>query len=134
MNGRPGLLADRLPFYYGWLVLAVVCCVSFARQGPAVATLSIFVEPMTAELGRSRTAISGAVSLGGLPAAVVSPMLGPLVDRHGARSLQAWAVAITGQCCAALASKATRTSAAIQPSDPTATAAGVFATRVCARL
>lgn len=103
MKGLPGLLADRLPFYYGWVVLAVVCCVSFARQGPAVATLSIFVEPMTAELGWSRTAISGAVSLGGLLAAVVSPMLGPLVDRHGARSLLAWAVAITGLCCAALA-------------------------------
>ncbi len=103
MKGFPGLLAPRLPFFYGWVVLAVVCCASFARQGPAVATLSIFVEPMTSELGWSRTAISGAVSLGGLLAAVVSPMLGPLVDRHGARSLLAWAVLITGLCCAALA-------------------------------
>ena len=54
-------LAGRLPFFYGWVVLGVVCCVSFARQGPAVATLSIFVDPMTRELGWSRTAISAAV-------------------------------------------------------------------------
>ena len=103
MTGIPGALAGRLPFFYGWVVLAVVCCVSFARQGPAVATLSIFVAPMTEELGWSRTAISGAVSLGGLLAAVTSPMLGPLVDRHGARSLLAAAVVVTGLCCAALA-------------------------------
>lgn len=96
-------LAGRLPFFYGWVVLGVVCCVSFARQGPAVATLSIFVDPMTRELGWSRTAISAAVSVGGLLAAVVSPALGPLVDRHGARSLLGWAVAITGLCCIALA-------------------------------
>ncbi|WPZ32732.1 MFS transporter [Thalassobaculum sp. OXR-137] len=103
MKRLPELLANRLPFFYGWVVLGVVCCVSFARQGPAVATLSIFVDPMTSELGWSRTAISAAVSVGGLLAAVVSPGLGPLVDRHGARSLLAWAVAITGICCIALA-------------------------------
>lgn len=103
MTRLPGFLASRLPFFYGWVVMGVVCCVSFARQGPAVATLSIFVNPMTEELGWSRTEISAAVSLGGLLAAVVSPALGPLVDRHGARSLLAWAVGITGICCIALA-------------------------------
>ena len=73
MTRLPGFLASRLPFFYGWVVMGVVCCVSFARQGPAVATLSIFVNPMTSELGWSRTEISAAVSLGGLLAAVVSP-------------------------------------------------------------
>lgn len=103
MTRLPNLLASRLPFFYGWIVLGVICCVSFARQGPAVATLSIFVDPMTSELGWSRTSISAAVSIGGLLAAIVSPGLGPLVDRHGARSLLAWAVALTGICCIALA-------------------------------
>ena len=65
MNQLPRYLAGRLPFFYGWVVLACLCCVGFARQGPAVATLSIFVEPLTREFGWSRTALSGAVSLGG---------------------------------------------------------------------
>ena len=51
-------LASRLPFYYGWVILACVCAAGFSRQGSAVATLSIFVEPMTGEFGWSRTAIS----------------------------------------------------------------------------
>ena len=50
-----------------------------------MATLSIFVEPLTRDFGWSRTALSGAVSLGGLLAALVSPLIGPLLDRRGSR-------------------------------------------------
>ena len=35
------------------MILACVCAAGFARQGSAVATLSIFVEPMTREFGWS---------------------------------------------------------------------------------
>lgn len=96
-------LSRRTPFFYGWIVLFAVCCAGFARQGPAVATLSIFVEPMTSEFGWSRTAISGAVSLAGVMAAVLSPMLGPLLDRHGARMMLTLAVLVTGLAVASLA-------------------------------
>lgn len=103
MIGVPQFVAARTPFYYGWVILACICCVSFARQGAAVATLSIFIGPMTDELGWSRTAISGAVSLSGILAAVSSPMLGPLVDRHGARTLLMWAVMAMAIGCFLLA-------------------------------
>jgi MFS family permease len=92
----PRALAACVPFYYGWIVLACLCCVGFARQGPAVATLSIFIEPLTREFGWSRTAISGAVSLGGLLAAVVSPLIGPLLDRRGSRLVLCVAVLMNG--------------------------------------
>ena len=92
----PYLLSGRLPFFYGWVVLACLCCAGFARQGPAVATLSIFVEPLTHEFGWSRTALSGAVSLGGVLAALSSPLIGPLLDRHGARLTLCIAVLVTG--------------------------------------
>jgi len=92
----PYLLSRRLPFFYGWVVLACLCCAGFARQGPAVATLSIFVEPLTREFGWSRTALSGAVSLGGVLAALSSPLIGSLLDRHGARLTLCIAVLLTG--------------------------------------
>ena len=38
----PRLLIPRLPFFYGWVVLGCVCMAGFARQGPAVAVLSVF--------------------------------------------------------------------------------------------
>jgi MFS family permease len=92
----------RLPIFYGWVILACVCCAGFARQGPAVATLSMFVAPMTDHFGWSRTALSGAVSLGGLMAAVLSPLIGPLLDRRGARAMLCSAVLVTGVCAMAL--------------------------------
>ncbi len=88
----PALLIRRLPFFYGWVVLFCACCAGFARQGGANTTLSIFVEPMTREFGWSRAAISGAVSLGGLLAAITSPKLGPILDRKGARLVLCLAV------------------------------------------
>jgi MFS family permease len=78
------------------VILGCLCCVGFARQGPAVATLSIFVEPLTREFGWSRTALSGAVSLGGVLAAISSPVIGPLLDRRGARAILCTVVLING--------------------------------------
>ncbi len=89
-------LAARLPFYYGWVILACVCAAGFSRQGSAVATLSIFVEPMTHEFGWSRTEISAAVSLGGILGALVSPAIGAFLDRNGARAVLCLAVLLTG--------------------------------------
>jgi OFA family oxalate/formate antiporter-like MFS transporter len=89
-------LAARLPFHYGWVILACVCLAGFSRQGSAVATLSIFIEPMTREFGWSRTAISSAVSVGGVLGALVAPSLGAFLDRNGARAVLMLAVLLTG--------------------------------------
>jgi sugar phosphate permease len=98
----PRLLVRHLPFFYGWIVLACACCAGFSRQGGAVATLSIFVEPMTRDFGWSRTALSGAVSLGGVLAALSSPLLGRVLDRRGARLVLCLAVLLTGAADLAL--------------------------------
>ena len=89
-------IAARVPVFYGWAVLACLCCAGFARQGPAVATLSVFVTPLIHDFGWSRTALSGAVSLGGILAAIVSPMIGPLLDRAGSRLVLCYAILTTG--------------------------------------
>ncbi len=77
-------------------MLACLCCAGFSRQGGATTTFSVFVEPLTREFGWSRTAISGAASLGGVLAALLSPLIGPLVDRHGSRAALCLAVLVTG--------------------------------------
>lgn len=92
----PQLLVARLPFFYGWVVLGCLCFAGFARQGPAVATLSVFVVPLIHDFGWSRTALSGAVSLGGVIAAVASPVIGPFLDRVGSRLVLCLAVLTTG--------------------------------------
>ena len=98
----PSALAARTPFFYGWAVLACLCCAAFARQGPAVSTLSVFVEPLTRDFGWSRTALSGAVSLGGILAAIISPKIGVFLDRAGSRLVLCYAVLTTGAALLAL--------------------------------
>jgi len=95
-RGLPQLLGTRLPFFYGWVVLGCLCCAGFARQGGATATFSVFVEPLTREFGWSRTAVAGAASLGGVLAALLSPLIGPLFDRYGSRVALCLAVLGTG--------------------------------------
>ena len=78
-------LAHALPFYYGWVIVANGVAVSLsARTVMAVATLSVFVVPMTQSLGWSVGMFSGAVSLGGLVAVFISPVVGRWLDRYGA--------------------------------------------------
>lgn len=95
-------LVHALPFYYGWVVLGAVGLACFARAGPAVATFSLFVTPMSADLGWSRTTLAGAVSLGGVLAALLSPMIGSYLDRRGARVVLGLAVLATGTTLALL--------------------------------
>ena len=90
-------LADSLPFYYGWVIVASTVGVSFStRTVMAVATLSVFVVPMTQDLGWSRGLFSGAVSLGGLCAVLISPLVGKWLDRHGSGLLLSVASVLTG--------------------------------------
>jgi len=100
---RAQALARRLPFFYGWVVAGCAMCSNVARQGAAVATLSMFVVPMTLEFGWSRTGISGAVSLGSLLGALAAPVIGPLFDRHGSRAMLVASAVVVSACCVALA-------------------------------
>ena len=96
-------MAQRLPFYYGWVILAVASVPSFgARPVMAVATLSVFVVPMTDEFGWSRAQFSGAVSLGALFGLLVSPFAGRLIDRYGSGMLLSASSAVVGLCAIGL--------------------------------
>ena len=78
-------LAHALPFYYGWVILGNGVSMSLStRTVMAVATLSVFVVPMTQSMGWSVGMFSGAVSLGGLAAVFVSPIVGRWLDKYGA--------------------------------------------------
>ena len=101
--GLRARLAQRLPFYYGWVILAVASVPSFgARPVMAVATLSVFLVPMTDEFGWSHGQFSGAVSLGALFGLIVSPFAGRLVDRYGSGVMVSASSAVVGLCAIGL--------------------------------
>lgn len=101
------LLAARLqrilPFYYGWVVAGASGTAVFARMAPAITTLTVFIYPMTQELGWSRTLIAGAVSAGALSSMALSPAIGWAIDRFGARPVLVAGVLAVGSSMISLA-------------------------------
>ena len=80
-------LADRSPFFYGWWILGAAGTANFARNAAASLTISVFIYPLSEELGWSRTLIAGAAAAGGLAATFTSPIIGRMIDRYGVRSV-----------------------------------------------
>ena len=101
------LLASRLrrilPFYYGWVVIGASGTAVFARMAPAITTLTVFIYPMSQELGWSRTLIAGAVSAGALSSIVLSPAIGWAIDRFGSRPVLVAGVLTVGASMTSLA-------------------------------
>ena len=92
-----------MPFYYGWIILGLSGVVSYsARPLMSVAVLTVFVVPMSEQFGWTRAELAGAVSLGGVFAAVVSPMVGLVLDRYGSGMVVGIFSAIAGACAVAL--------------------------------
>lgn len=83
-------IANKSPIYYGWIILLISTSMSAVRPVMAVATLSVFITPMSDELNWSRTAFSGAVSIGGFVGAFVSPIIGKSIDRYGTSLIMAF--------------------------------------------
>ena len=89
-------LANRIPFFYGWVILGAAGSAMFVRNAAASLTIAVFVYPLSEELGWSRTTISVAAALGGLAATFMSPVVGYLIDRYGARNVLTASVLVLG--------------------------------------
>ena len=96
-------LAPRTPFFYGWVILATAASTQVVRNATSSLTIAVFIFPLSEELGWSRTLIAGAASFGGLAATGVSPVVGWLVDRYGARLVLVSSVLILGLSSISLA-------------------------------
>ena len=71
--------------FYGWVMLAVAAILMFA-SGPGQSHLfSVFITPISEDLGISRTSVSSAYAGATLAAAFGLPYVGRLVDRFGVR-------------------------------------------------
>ena len=96
-------LAPRTPFFYGWIILASAGSAQVVRNAAASLTIAVFMFPLSEELGWSRTLIAGAASFGGLAASALSPAVGWLVDKYGARLVLFASILIMGLSTISLA-------------------------------
>jgi MFS family permease len=76
----------RLPFFYGWVIIAVTF-VTMAIGVNARTAFSLFFPPIIDEFGWERGVTAGAFSFGFLVSAGMSPLIGRMMDRFGPRAV-----------------------------------------------
>ncbi|MEA2730137.1 MAG: hypothetical protein QOF70_4612, partial [Acetobacteraceae bacterium] len=81
---RPNSFLARLPLFYGWVIVAIAF-VTMAIGVSARTSFSLLLPALLDEFGWDRGLAAGAFSFGFLVSAVLSPVLGYLMDRHGPR-------------------------------------------------
>jgi len=83
-------------FFYGWTIVAVGFLAHIASAFSISSTLSVFLIPLSSDLGISRGVFSLIRSGEILIGAAAAPLVGTLLDRHGGRWLMAAGGLISG--------------------------------------
>ena len=95
MSNQAGARGRRLPFFYGWLIVAVTF-VTMAIGVNARTAFSLFFPPILSEFGWERGVTAGAFSFGFVVSGAISPLIGRLMDRAGPRAVMELGVALMG--------------------------------------
>lgn len=83
--------------------LVMVSCLGLSYQSAITFGFGLFIEPITAEFGWSRSQIYAGLSLAALISIPVAPLLGVCIDRWGARPLALPGIILTAISIAAFA-------------------------------
>ena len=83
-------------FYYGWVIVFVIGLAGFTQSAESFPVLGVFLKPITEEFGWSRTVFTGSMTIGTLCGGLIALVVGPLIDRFGARWTLAVAFTILG--------------------------------------
>ncbi len=89
-------LAQRLPFYYGWVMLPIAMLAAIVTSPGQTFGVSIFNPYLRDALGLSHSQLTGAYMIGTLLAALPQPYIGGLMDRFGIRRVMFFVVVLLG--------------------------------------
>ncbi len=78
--------------FYGWVIVACVWLANFTTVSTNPLVFSFFLDPMSSDLGISRSTLVWGITLRSVAGGLFAPYLGRIVDRYGAR----WPGAISG--------------------------------------
>lgn len=98
MQSASHTVARRVPFFYGWVVTAVVGLAIFPTVAYRPAIIGLLYPPMQETFGWSRSSLGGAVLLGSALVVVAAPLAGRAVDRFGAWLVLNAATLVMGLC------------------------------------
>jgi len=96
LNITGQVIARSKKVFYGWWVVMAGVVISAFGAGTVFYGFSTFFNPMIAEFGWSRTAMSGVSSLSRLEGGLEGPIAGWLIDKFGARRILFIGITIVG--------------------------------------
>lgn len=91
---RPSFFGRRV--FYGWWIVAGTAVLGTLSGGAYIHGFTAFVLPLTEEFDVGRGTISLVFSLASIGEAIWGPILGMLIDRHGARRLMVVGITLMG--------------------------------------
>jgi sugar phosphate permease len=95
-SSSPEQATNESKFFYGWTIVAVGFLAHIASAFSISSTLSVFLKPLSSDLGISRGVFSLIRSGEILIGAAAAPLVGTLIDRHGGRWLMAAGGLVSG--------------------------------------
>ena len=93
----------REPFFYGWVIVAVMAATGAVSMGMGSLNFGLFIKPMGDELGIGRAAFGWAQTARQGASSATSPLIGWLLDRYGSRVMLPVAALATGGALIGLA-------------------------------
>ena len=82
--------------YYGWVIVWITVLSAIASAVIINPTIGVFVKPMAVDFGWNRSIIAGAVAIGTVSGGAIALVIGPIIDRFGARWVLFLAFLIVG--------------------------------------
>lgn len=77
----------KVPFYYGWVIVAIAALSHFFSGPGQTFSNAIFIDSYIEEFGWSRSAVSGIYSFATLLAGLLLFLVGRFIDKYGARKM-----------------------------------------------
>ena len=93
----------REPFFYGWVIVAVMAATGAVSMGMGSLNFGLFIKSMGDELGIGRAAFGWAQTARQGASSATSPLIGWLLDRYGSRVMLPVAALATGGALIGLA-------------------------------
>ena len=90
---------SSLPFFYGWIIVAVAGLTHFSSAPGQTYVVSIFLDSMIQELDWTRTLFSGMYTAGSLAAAAFMILVGKVLDKFGSRKTLVVLCILMGLTC-----------------------------------
>ncbi len=92
-------LAVQGKYYYGWVMVAVAAVGLFCSGPGQSYTFSVFIEPISQDLGISKASIASAYAIATLIAAFLLPRAGRFLDKYGPRHVLIATACMLGIAC-----------------------------------